>query len=82
MKTSIARALLAAAATCALCACTTTDLSDIPIGGADRACARECTGQYSSCVSGGGQIGLRTETLGACKEALRLCVRTCPTASK
>lgn len=73
------RLLLSAAVTALLVAgCTTTDLRDIDVSKAAPACARECTTAYSQCVSGGPSVGFKTETLGACKEALRLCVSTCP----
>ena len=41
-------------------------------------CIRQCTGNYSSCVSQGNQIGFKTETLRACREAYSVCVKTCP----
>lgn len=61
-----------------LTGCTTTNLSDININKAEPNCARQCTANYSQCISGWTQIGFRTETLTACKEALKLCVQTCP----
>jgi hypothetical protein len=37
-------------------------------------CARECTGTYSSCVSGDGQ---KSQLLRACHDAYSACVTTC-----
>lgn len=60
-----------------LAGCASSDLSDIDIGHADKACARECTTAYSGCISGGPSVGFKTETINACKASLRLCVKTC-----
>lgn len=53
-------------------------ISDIDVTKAEPGCARQCTATYSACVSGGNQIGLKTETLRACREAYAACVNTCP----
>lgn len=53
-------------------------ISDIDISKSDPACVRQCTTTYSSCVSGGNQIGFKTETLRACQESYKVCVQTCP----
>jgi len=53
-------------------------ISDIDVSNFDPSCVRECSSTYSSCVSGGPQIGAKTETLRACREAYNVCVNTCP----
>jgi len=53
-------------------------IQDIDISKKDQACARQCTTSYSSCVSGGNQIGFKTETLRACREGYSACIQTCP----
>ena len=53
-------------------------ISDIDVSKTEPNCARECTKTYSSCVSGGNQVGFKTETLRACKEAYSVCINTCP----
>jgi hypothetical protein len=53
-------------------------IKDIDVTKADPTCARQCTATYSSCVSGGNQVGFKTETLRACREAFAACVQTCP----
>ncbi len=53
-------------------------ISDINVSNLEPACVRECSATYSSCVSGGPQIGAKTETLRACREAYSVCVNTCP----
>jgi len=53
-------------------------ISDINTANSDPVCVRECAATYSSCVSAGNQIGLKTETLRACKEAYGVCISTCP----
>lgn len=53
-------------------------ISDINVSNLEPSCVRECTATYSSCVSGGPQIGAKTETLRACREAYSVCVNTCP----
>jgi hypothetical protein len=42
-------------------------------------CVRQCSTTYSSCVSGGNQVGFKTETLRACRDAYEICVNSCPT---
>jgi len=53
-------------------------ISDIDVSKTEPNCARQCTATYSSCVSGGNQVGFKTETLRACKEAYSVCIKTCP----
>ena len=53
-------------------------ISDIDISKSEPSCVRQCTTTYSSCVSGGNQIGFKTETLRACQESYKVCVQTCP----
>ena len=54
-------------------------ITDIDISKAEPTCVRQCSIHYSSCVSQGNQIGFKTETLRACREAYGVCVQTCPT---
>ena len=53
-------------------------IKDIDVSNSDPNCVRECSNTYSSCVSGGNQVGAKTETLRACREAYSVCVSTCP----
>ncbi len=53
-------------------------IKDIDVSKVESNCARECTAIYSSCVSGGNQIGSKMETLRACKEGYEACITTCP----
>jgi hypothetical protein len=53
-------------------------INDIDVTKTDPICTRQCTATYSSCVSGGNQVGFKTETLRACREAFAACVQTCP----
>lgn len=53
-------------------------IKDIDISKIESNCARQCTTSYSSCVSGGNQVGFKTETLRACKEGYEACIKTCP----
>lgn len=54
-------------------------IADIDVSKADPACVRQqCLASYSPCVSGGNQVGFKTETLRACQEAYKVCVQTCP----
>ncbi len=53
-------------------------IKEIDVSKSEPICVRECSNNYSSCVSQGNQIGLKTETLRACKEAYEICVKTCP----
>ena len=53
-------------------------ISDVDTTKSDPTCVRGCTTTYSSCVSGGNQVGFKTETLRACREAYQVCIKTCP----
>lgn len=53
-------------------------IKDIDVSQIESNCARQCTATYSSCVSGGNQVGFKTETLRACKEGYEACIKTCP----
>lgn len=53
-------------------------IKDVDTSKAKPECVRECTASYSSCVSQGNQIGFKTETLRACKEAYEICINSCP----
>ena len=53
-------------------------IKDIDVSKAEQKCVRECSSNYSSCVSNGNQVGFKTETLRACKESFEICVNTCP----
>lgn len=53
-------------------------IKDIDVSKVDSNCARQCSITYSSCVSGGNQVGFKTETLRACREAYEVCINTCP----
>ena len=53
-------------------------IADIDVSNSEPTCVRECSNTYSSCVSGGNQVGAKTETLRACREAYSVCVNTCP----
>jgi hypothetical protein len=53
-------------------------IADIDLSNTQPVCARQCTSTYSHCVSDGPSIGVKTETLRACKEAYVACVSTCP----
>ena len=54
-------------------------ITDIDISKSEPTCVRQCSTNYSSCVSQGNQIGFKTETLRACRDAYAVCVQTCPT---
>ena len=54
-------------------------ITDIDVSKSEPTCVRQCSTNYSSCVSQGNQIGFKTETLRACREAYAVCVQTCPT---
>jgi len=54
-------------------------ISEIDVSKSEPSCVRQCTSIYSSCVSGGNQVGFKTETLRACQESYKVCVQTCPT---
>jgi hypothetical protein len=53
-------------------------ITDIDISKSEPTCVRQCSANYSSCVSQGNQIGFKTETLRACRESYAVCVQTCP----
>jgi hypothetical protein len=53
-------------------------IKDIDTSKVEPNCGRQCTMTYSSCVSGGNQVGFKTETLRACREGYAACVNTCP----
>ena len=53
-------------------------IAEIDVSKYEPSCVRECTKTYSPCVSQGNQIGFKTETLRACKEAYAICTNTCP----
>jgi hypothetical protein len=53
-------------------------ITDIDISKSEPSCVRQCSTNYSSCVSHGNQIGFKTETLRACRESYAVCVQTCP----
>lgn len=63
---------------CACLAGCAYSITEVDTSRADPACVRECTAPYSSCVSGGPSVGLKTETLRACRDAYSVCVSTCP----
>ena len=54
-------------------------ITDIDVSKSEPVCVRQCSTNYSSCVSQGNQIGFKTETLRACRESYAVCVQTCPT---
>lgn len=54
-------------------------ITDIDVSKSEPNCVRQCSAHYSSCVSQGNQVGFKTETLRACREAYAVCVQTCPT---
>ena len=54
-------------------------IADIDVSKSEPVCVRQCSTNYSSCVSQGNQIGFKTETLRACRESYAVCVQTCPT---
>jgi len=56
----------------------TYGIKEIDVSKSEPKCIRECTANYSSCVSQGNQAGFKTETLRACKEAYEICVSVCP----
>ena len=53
-------------------------ITDIEVSKSEPVCVRQCSTNYSSCVSQGNQIGFKTETLRACRESYAVCVQTCP----
>ena len=54
-------------------------IRDVDVSNKSPECVRECAKSYSSCVSAGNQVGFKTETLRACKEAYEVCIETCST---
>jgi len=54
-------------------------ITDIDVSKSDPQCVRQCTQDYSSCVSQGNQVGFKTETLRACRDAYSICTQSCPT---
>ena len=54
-------------------------ITDIDVSHKESSCVRECTKSYSYSVSQGNQIGFKTETLRASKDAYSICISTCPT---
>lgn len=52
-------------------------ITDINVSGKNKECVRECTKTYSYSISQGNQIGFKTETLRAAKDAYSICVNTC-----
>lgn len=53
-------------------------ISEINVSDKDASCVRECSKTYSYSISQGNQIGFKTETLRAAKEAYVICTSTCP----
>lgn len=53
-------------------------IEDIDVSKSAPSCVRQCTASYSSCASNGPAVGLKTETLRACRDAYSVCVKTCP----
>ena len=54
-------------------------ITDIDVSHKESSCVRECTKSYSFSISQGNQIGFKTETLRAAKDAYSICINTCPT---
>ena len=53
-------------------------ITDIDVSNKESSCVRECTKAYSYSVSQGNQVGFKTETLRAAKDAYSICISTCP----
>jgi len=53
-------------------------ITDIDVSDKESSCVRECTKAYSYSISQGNQVGFKTETLRAAKDAYTICVNTCP----
>ena len=70
--------LIAAVLSVAALAGCAYSIENIDTSKAEPSCVRQCTATYSQCVQGGPAVGLKTETLRACREAYAVCVRTCP----
>jgi len=45
--------------------------------GKNKECVRECTKTYSYSISQGNQVGFKTETLRAARDAYQICINTC-----
>lgn len=52
-------------------------ISEIDTKGKNKECVRECTKTYSYSISQGNQVGLKTETLRAARDAYQICINTC-----
>jgi len=52
-------------------------ISDIDVSNKEPICIRGCANTYSACASKS-QVGLKTETLRACRESYLICTNTCP----
>ncbi len=52
-------------------------ISEIDVSNLEPECVRECSANYSECVSQGNQVGFKTETLRACRDAYVVCTNTC-----
>jgi len=62
---------------CGLVGC--VQVSDVDLSGFEPTCARQCTANYSACVSGGSPaVGTPTVVAYECKKGLKLCAQTCP----
>jgi hypothetical protein len=51
--------------------------NDVDVTKTEPVCARQCTANYSACVSTP-SVGTPTVLFYQCKEALKLCLQTCP----
>lgn len=60
---------------CLLSGC--VGISDVDVKKAEPTCARQCTNAYSTCVAAP-SVGTPTGLFYQCKEALKLCLQTCP----
>ena len=60
---------------CILAGCVSP--GDVDVTKVEQTCARECTTAYSSCISTD-SVGTPTVLFYQCKEALKLCLQTCP----
>lgn len=52
-------------------------ITDVDVKGKDKSCVRECSKAYSFSISQGNQVGFKTETLRAAKDAYVVCINTC-----
>ncbi len=71
------RMLLLSLVSLALTGCAYS-IKEVDVSKAEPECVRECTSDYSSCVSQGNQVGFKTETLRACRDAYEICISACP----